>query len=135
MALIGVQPVQNPSLQPGHYKPAEKKTDLDKVLEGLQIANGAMGVAVNYEHINNYMKQNDALDSAAAGNLPAKDRLEAQVHGLQPVDEGTPGSVTHRFSSDAPDGYSKQAFILPPKEPVDRPLVTHAVNKDVARSG
>ena len=76
MALIGVQPVQNPGLAHPREQ-VQKKSDLDKVLEGLNLANSAMGIAVNYEHINNYMKQNDALDQTAAGVLPAKDRLEA----------------------------------------------------------
>jgi hypothetical protein len=115
MALIGVQPVQNPGLAHPPREQREKKSDLDKVLEGLNIANSAMGIAVNYEHINNYMKQNDALDQTAAGVLPAKDRLDAQVHGMQPVPEGTPGSQLHKFSSDDPGGFSKQAFIMPQK--------------------
>jgi len=115
MALINVQPVQNPGLAHPPREQREKKSDLDKVLEGLNIANSAMGIAVNYEHINNYMKQNDALDQTAAGVLPAKDRLDAQVHGMQPVPEGTPGSQLHKFSSDDPGGFSKQAFIMPQK--------------------
>ncbi len=126
MALIGVQPVQNPGLQPGHYQPREKKSDLDKVLEGLNIANSAMGIAVNYEHINNYMKQNDALDQTAAGHQPDKERLDAMLKGAKPVPEGTPGSQSFSFQNDSPEGHSKQAFIMP--DAPKKPLFEHVTN-------
>ncbi len=115
MALIGVQPVQNSSLQPGHYKPAEKKSDLDKILEGLQIAGSIGGLAVDYQKFNNYAKQNDQLDQVAAGHQPDKERLDAMLKGAQPVPEGTAGSQSFSFQNDSPEGHSKQAFIMPQK--------------------
>jgi len=125
MALIGVQPVQNPGLAHPREQ-VQKKSDLDKVLEGLNLANSAMGIAVNYEHINNYMKQNDALDQTAAGHLPEKDRLEAVLKGAQPVAEGSPNSQTFSFQNESPEGHSKQAFIMP--QAAKKPLLEHVQN-------
>lgn len=110
----------------------EKKDPLDTILQGLQIANGAMGLAVNYQTIQEKMANRQHLDDQNAGIQDAKDQQTALSQGLQPVDEGTPGSVVQRYRvGDGEAGVKKQAFILPRKEIAAKPPVTRAVGQSL----
>ncbi len=125
MALNQVQ-VVGPRSEPQTQK-KEQKSDIDKLLEGLQVANGVLGIGVNYTTIQKHMAEQQALDDANTGVLTAKDRQTAVSQGLQPTAEGTPGSQTFSYRTGEGDtGITKQAFILPEKKAT--PLQSHAIN-------
>lgn len=108
---IQVMPRERPQAQQQH------KDNLDRILEGLQIANGIMGIGVNYTTIQNHMKQNDLLDQESQGLLGPKDRATMMEHGLQPAEAGTPGAQNFRFKTGKLDDNGEpvvedQPFIL-----------------------
>ncbi len=125
MAQNSVQMI-GPRSEPQTQK-KEKTSDIDKILQGLQVANGVLGIGVNYTTIQKHMAEQQALDDANAGVLAGKDRQTALSQGLQPTADGTPGSQTFSYRTGPGDeGVTKQAFILPEKKPT--PLQSHAIN-------
>jgi hypothetical protein len=81
----------------------EKKSTLETIMEGVQLANGILGIGVNVQQIRahqgtiegNEMK-NAALADERSGVLSATQKAEISK-SMEPVAIGTPGSTTHRF--------------------------------------
>jgi hypothetical protein len=74
-----------------------KKDPLDDILKGLQIANGAFGLAVDYQQFNS-LKENRARlakeeANAAGGILNPMQELTTRQSGTEEVEAGSPGAV------------------------------------------
>ena len=96
----------------------EQMSDMDKILQGLQLANGVMGIAVNYQTFQNHRAQNAALEDSRNGILSKKEALEAQTKGLKLDAAPTPGAIEYRIrqaEGDAPEAFSKAYFSAPEK--------------------
>lgn len=92
----------------------EKKDPLDMILQGLQIAQGVTGIAVNYQTIRQKMAERELQADELGGIQQPKDQQQALASGLQPVEKGTPGSVVQRYrTGEGDEGVKEQAFILP----------------------
>lgn len=95
----------------------EKKDPLDTILQGLQIANGALGIGVNLTTIQKHMAEKAAMDDARNGVLTKKEALTAQANGMEPVAQGTPGALNYKIRTGEGDNdYEPQAFMLRNKQ-------------------
>lgn len=75
-------------------KQEKQKVDpFDQLLKGLQIANSAFGIAVDYQKIKESKLQQSALTDQNSAVLSGKEFADKAAQDMQPVDEGTPGSV------------------------------------------
>ncbi len=63
---MALTPVQGPQRGQSQFQQPQKKSDIERVMEGLQIANGAMGMGVSYTTIQDHMAQQAALDRQQA---------------------------------------------------------------------
>lgn len=75
----------------------QKKDDIDRILEGLQIANGVLGIGVNFTKIQEQRANTAAIEEERSGILSRQKELDAMRSGLGPVDPGTPGAQTFKF--------------------------------------
>ncbi len=114
MAINTVSVVGPRAETPKQEKP--KKDAMQQILEGLQIANGILGIGTNVTTIQNNRAKQGVLDDEASGVLPAQSQQDALKSGMQPVEKGAPGSQTFRYRTGGGDaGVTEQAFIAPPK--------------------
>ena len=114
----------------------EQMSDMDKILQGLQLANGVMGIAVNYQTFQNHRAQNAALEDSRNGILSKKEALEAQTKGLKLDAAPTPGAIEYRIrqaEGDAPEAFSKAYFSAPEKTKDLKPVVTTENGKKVTK--
>lgn len=91
MALSPVQFAGAPS------KSAEQKTPevtwVDKVIQGLQIAKGITGIASDYQTIQKYSADRDALADTRAGVSTAAENAKRLENGMEFVPKGTQGAM------------------------------------------
>jgi hypothetical protein len=121
--------VVGPRAEPQEQK-KEKRDPIDDILRGLQIANGVLGIGVNYTTIQKHRAEQKGLDDTNRGVLPPQARQDAIAKGLQPVADGTPGSQTISYrTGEGEEGITKQAWILRQKK--ETPL-TEAASKNSA---
>jgi hypothetical protein len=112
--------VVGPRSEPVEQK-REKKDPLDQILQGLQIANGALGIGVNLTTIQKHMAEKQAMQEAREGFI-SKDRvMKAQEQGLTPVDANTPGAIKYKVGN--PDSFEEKAFILQNQKGEKMPLL------------
>jgi hypothetical protein len=81
----------------------EKKSDIEKIMEGVNLASGILGIAVNVQQIRNQQGQiegnelkNATLEDQRQGIGTLADKADL-AKSMEPVAIGTPGATTHRF--------------------------------------
>jgi hypothetical protein len=105
----------------------ESESDLDKLMKGIQLASGILGIGVNVQQIRahqgtiegNEMK-NATLADERSGVLSATQKAEISK-SMEPVAIGTPGSTTHRFRGK--DGQVEELALSIPKKAAPAPQV------------
>jgi hypothetical protein len=76
----------------------QKPDDWERVLQGLQIANGVLGIGVNFTTIQNHMAQKQQIDDERNGIITQKQLLDAQKSGLVETAPGTAGATAYKVS-------------------------------------
>lgn len=79
-----------------------KPDSWQRVLQGLEIANGILGIGDKYESIQEHSAKTGQIEAARAGNLSDTERADLITQGAQVVPTGTPGSS--EFSFDRGEG-------------------------------
>jgi hypothetical protein len=109
MALMQVQQVA-PRSEPVKQE-KEKKSAMEMILEGLQIANGVLGIANNVQSIRSSQRTIEDKDYAAKGGLTKEQETDAMAKGMTFSDTPQEGG-TQTFIR-TPEG-EKGVFIKPP---------------------
>jgi hypothetical protein len=109
MALMQVQQVA-PRSEPVKQE-KEKKSAMEMILEGLQIANGVLGIANNVQSIRSSQRTIEDKDYAAKGGLTKEQETDAMAKGMTFSDTPQEGG-TQTFIR-TPEG-DKGVFIKPP---------------------
>ncbi len=99
----------------------DKPDDIERILQGLQIANGVLGIGVNFTTIQNHRAQNAAMQDERQGILTAKQSLDAQKGGLEEVAIGTPGASSYKIRQ-GDDATRETAFRIPQKVKEPKPV-------------
>lgn len=94
MALAQISMVGPRAEQQKQEKP--KKEAIDYILEGLQIAQGITGVAVNYQTIKSKMGENAVAEDRRQGILPVTEQAE-MAKGFDKAEPGTPGAIAQDY--------------------------------------
>jgi hypothetical protein len=110
----------------------EKKSDIEKIMEGIQLASGILGIGVNIQQIRahqgaiegNEMK-NAALADSREGILSAADKADLSTK-MEPVAIGTPGATTHKFRGQGGQ-IEELGLRIPQKEVAPKAISTRLV--------
>ncbi len=105
----------------------DKPDDWERVLQGLQIANGALGIGVNFTTIQKHMAEKQNLDDERAGIISQKQVLESQKSGLEQVPAGTEGASVYKVNRGDEAPPVKMSLRAPAKAPKE--AGTRAVTK------
>jgi hypothetical protein len=91
----------------------EAKDPLDTILQGLQIAQGVTGIAVNYQNFNKLRAENSQLEDQAKGIVSQEGVMKNQTAGLRPAKEGEEGAVNYKVrTGEGDEGVKEMPFIL-----------------------
>jgi hypothetical protein len=85
-----------------------KKDPLEQVLQGLNIANTAFGIAANYQTIQNKRLENKMLTDERNGLITAKNSADLQAKGLERTAPGEVGSSTYKVRTGEGDNDFEQ---------------------------
>lgn len=102
----------------GSEQKAPKKTDLERVMEGLQLANSVLGIGSNIQSIRANSRTIDAKDYEAAGGISKTEEIDAMAKGGLRVPVGTEGSVKTGIRT--PEGKTEYIGLVPPKPKTER---------------
>jgi hypothetical protein len=119
---MGLNQIQMMAPQQKQREPEkEKKSDIERIMEGVQLASGILGIGVNIQSIRNQQGQiegneikNASLTDARDGILTASDKADLATK-MEPVAIGTPGSTTHKFRGQ--DGAIEELGLRIPGKP------------------
>ncbi len=111
-----------------HQQKTKEPDTLDRVLRGLQIANGVLGIGVDFTSIQKNMDERQQLADERAGIITRKQELDAQKGGLQQVPAGTAGSTAYTFGEGPDGGTAQRSYIAPPKETAIRTPGTREIS-------
>ncbi len=114
---MSITPVASfgPRAEPQQRQEKPEKDAMEKIIEGLQIANGVLGIGTNISQIQHNNAATDALDREKNGLLSAEKEQQGMVGGLSPVDKNTPGATSFKISDNSDQGYHEQAYIKAPQ--------------------
>lgn len=113
----------------------EKKDPLDLILQGLQIAQGVTGIAVNYQTIQQKMAEREQIADSRAGYHPDKMRAEMHEKGFSEAAPGTPGAQDYTFRQGEGDEGLKKLTLMPPQQKQSSPLIETIQNFKDEKSG
>lgn len=92
----------------------QKEDPIETLMKGLQIANGVLGIGVNFTTLQNNMGKNAIQADERSSILPGSQRLDMQEKGFQETAKGTPGAQDYKFRNG--DTIEERSYLLPAKE-------------------
>jgi hypothetical protein len=88
-------------------------SDMDKILQGLQLANGVMGIAVNYQTYQNHRGQNEARERLARGEQTQAEAQDYLAKGLTMSDSPTENAIQTRIKRAEGEGFDTKYWSAP----------------------